>query len=246
MSDTTDDTTAPAQNITDFQTMRARQVTIHQWRVLSYGGDSLTAYEIDTLDMSCSCEDQQHNNTGGEVCKHLAKALYTADARMDVGDALRYNLDEQAQRIERQAERLTQAATAAEADATAQDTAESVEEANESVAPESDPVDTEAAESAAQELQDAFDTAVDDMQVEANGGVVFFQTGRDTPDSWPYPGGSKTFDVLTDPDHVMYIHDGTADWADSPHKYYDDKPGEWWKNAIEPDDVSDYIAEVLE
>jgi hypothetical protein len=246
MTDTTDDTTAPAQNITDFESMAARQVTIHQWRVLSYGGEGTTAYKVNTLDMTCNCEDHTYNNTGGEVCKHLAKALYVAEARMDVAEGLRYNLDEQAQEIRLQADRRAQAATTAEANAAAAGGTESVEEANESAAPESDPVDTEAAESAAERLQEAFDTAIDDMQVEANGGAVFFQTGRDTPDGWPYPGGSETFKVLTDSDHVMYVHDGTADWADSPHKYYDDKPGEWWKNAIEPEDVEEYIAEVLE
>jgi hypothetical protein len=165
---------------------------------------------------------------------------------MEVGEALRYNLTEHAQNIRHEADRLAQAATTAEANAAASGGKETVEEANESVAPESEPVDTEAAENAAEQLQDAFDTAVDDMQVETGGGAVFFQTGRDTPDDWPYPGGSDTFDVLTDSDHVMYVHDGTADWADSPHKYYDDKPGEWFKNALDPEDVGDYIAEVLE
>jgi hypothetical protein len=246
MSDTTDDTTAAAQQIDDFGSMAARQVTIHQWRVLSYGGDDLTGYEVNTLDMTCTCGDQQHNNEGGEICKHLAKALYVAEARMEVGEALRYNLTEHAQNIRHEADRLAQAATTAEANAAASGGKETVEEANESVAPEPEPVDTEAAENAAEQLQDAFDTAVDDMQVETGGGAVFFQTGRDTPDDWPYPGGSDTFDVLTDSDHVMYVHDGTADWADSPHKYYDDKPGEWFKNALDPEDIGDYIAEVLE
>jgi len=246
MADTTDDTTAVAQQITDFETMAARQVTIHQWRVLSYGGETPTAYSVNTLDMTCDCEDQAYNNSGGEVCKHLAKALFVAEARMEVGEALRYNLNDQADRIERAADKLTQNATAAAADAAAvgdsDDTAEPYEP--EDAGP--DESEVQAAEDAAETLKDAFDTAIDDMQVEASGGVVFFQTGRDTPDDWPFPGGSETFKVLTDSDHVMYVHDGTADWADSPHKYYDDKPGEWWKNAIEPEDVDEYIAEVLE
>jgi len=45
---------------------------------------------------------------------------------------------------------------------------------------------------------------------------------------------------------VKYIHDGSPDWADSPHPAYDSKPGEWWKNAIKPEDVEEYINEVLQ
>jgi hypothetical protein len=30
------------------------------------------------------------------------------------------------------------------------------------------------------------------------------------------------------------------------HSLVDDKPGEWWKNAIKPSDVEGYVSEVLE
>jgi hypothetical protein len=127
----------------------------------------------------------------------------------------------------------------AEADTAAQTDAESTTDDS----PPGRDVDVDAA---ADRLQAAFDDVIDDMQVKAANGFVWFQTGRDTPDQWPFPGGDETFNVITGPDMVMYVHDGSAEWADGPHKYYDKKPGEWWKNALAPEAVDDYIAEVLE
>jgi hypothetical protein len=103
--------------------------------------------------------------------------------------------------------------------------------------PEVDP------QEAADRLQEAFDDVIDDMQVKAAAGKVWFQTGRDTPDDWPFPGTSDTFSAVTGPDMVEYVYEGD----DGPnHEWYDDKPGEWWKNAMKPSDVSAYIEEVLE
>jgi len=99
---------------------------------------------------------------------------------------------------------------------------------------------------AAETLQAAFDEHLDDMQVKAANNHVWFQTGRETQDEWPYPGGDEVFSVLTDSDLVSYVHDGSQEWADEPHKLYESKPGEWWKNALAPDDVEEYISEVLE
>jgi len=94
-------------------------------------------------------------------------------------------------------------------------------------------------------LQAAFDDVINDMQVQANSGLVWFQTGYKTPDEWPYPGIDETFRAVTDSDSCMYVHDGTDEWADSPHEHYDEKPGQYYKNALYPSDVVEYINEVL-
>jgi hypothetical protein len=163
---------------------------------------------------------------------------------MDVGEALNFDLHERLTAIETAAEKLQQLTVETGSGSDSVDTGEdySPDHASDD---ESDETDHDAAQEAADRLKEAFDEAVDDMRVQASGGAVFFQTGQDTPDDWPYPGGSETFKVLTGPDMVKYVHDGTADWADSPHELYDYKPGEWWKNALDPEDVDDYINQVL-
>lgn len=104
--------------------------------------------------------------------------------------------------------------------------------------------DDEAAQRAADRLQAAYDGVIGDMQVKAHSGKVWVQTGRDTPEDWPHPGGATTFDVLLrTPEQVKYVGEGTDDYP--PHEWYDDKPGEWWRNALDPSDVDDYIDEVL-
>jgi hypothetical protein len=37
----------------------------------------------------------------------------------------------------------------------------------------------------------------------------------------------------------------STDTPDDEHDHYGEKPGEWWKNALYPSDVDDYINEVL-
>jgi hypothetical protein len=44
-------------------------------------------------------------------------------------------------------------------------------------------------------------------------------------------------------DQVEYIYPEGDDYDE--HELYSEKPGEYWKNAIRPGDVVDYINEVL-
>lgn len=236
-----------AQSINGFSQLHARQQTIHTWSVLSHRNSGLTAHKVDTRELTCTCEDMEYNTDGSEVCDHIAAALYQQSANMDVGTALNFDLHERITEVETAAGRLEQKATTLSSEIAAQNTAEPYP-GDESAGAEPEEVDTtpsDDAQAAADKLKDAFDDAVDDMRVQASGGAVFFQTGKDTPEDWPYPGGSETFKVLTGPDMVKYVHDGTVEWADSPHELYDYKPGEWWKNALDPEDVDDYINQVL-
>lgn len=229
--------------ITDFGGLQPRQQTRFRWTVLNLKPDgSNTAHYVDTRQLDCSCSDAEYNRQDGEVCKHLAVALWAAERNIDTDELSRWSLQhelsqaqdvvDKLQHVEEWADKVTTSVPTEAAN-------ESVKETNDAQA-EADALD------AADRLQAAFDDVIDDMQVQANDGLVWFQTGQDTPDEWPFPGGDETFKVVTQPDSVMYVHDGSDDWADGPHKHYESKPGEWFKNALEPSEVDDYIAEVLE
>lgn len=108
--DTADEPTAIAQAVNGFDQLEARQVTIHQWRVLSYRNESLTAHEVNTHDLTCSCADAVYNQTDSGVCDHLAVALHHAPRQLDVETAIQHDmnrtmleLEEHVETIERRA-----------------------------------------------------------------------------------------------------------------------------------------------
>lgn len=85
--------------VNGFGQLKARQISIHGWRVLSWRNDSLTAHEVDLRELSCTCPDMQYNSQDDrkkrEICDHLAVALFAADQTMAVGEALNYELNQQ-------------------------------------------------------------------------------------------------------------------------------------------------------
>lgn len=229
----------------------------HNYTVTSHRGDTPRAHRVSVLTVRCSCEDMTFNKSGSsvqpesqggvEICDHLEyvlsqhpqltaeeMALYETMGLMRQADSLRDQLEMQADRFEQTLTELRDLEAGAAAE-----TPEESDTAN-------DPDENADAEAAAERLQEAFDNVLEDMQVETAAGHVWFKTGYDTAEEWPFPGGDETFSVITGPDSVKYVHDGSAEWADSPHPLNDDKPGEYWKNALAPDDVEDYISEVLE
>jgi len=104
-------------------------------------------------------------------------------------------------------------------------------------------VDKEA-ENKADMLQSAFDDHIDDMIVTVSDGIIFFKTGYETQEEWPYPGFDSTFDAITSPDCLEYVYDGENSDAPEPHRWYDSKPGEHFKNALLPETVPEYIQEL--
>lgn len=91
--DTAAEPTAIAQAVNGFEQLEARQVTIHQWRVLSYRNGSLTAHEVDTHELTCSCADAIYNQTDDGVCDHLAVALHHAPRTLDVETAIQHDMN---------------------------------------------------------------------------------------------------------------------------------------------------------
>lgn len=83
-NNSTTESKAPAQQIEDFETLKSRQVAFNEYRVLNLKDDGKsTAYTVDLSRMTCGCKDETYNvdKGQGEVCKHLAYALYQAPKR---------------------------------------------------------------------------------------------------------------------------------------------------------------------
>lgn len=194
---------------------------------------------------TCNCEHGEHNQSDTAACKHIREAVKAHKTHPD----LEHSTLQQWAGIIRDSSATLRDAEAAlegaqEANVAARETeAAAVQDAPDAAVAEHEPDGQQAAE-AAETLQEAFDEHLTDMQVQHHVGYVWFQTGKDTEEEWPYPGVDETFEAVTSPDCVEYVSEG-GDGYDA-HELYDDKPGEWWKNALEPGDVEKYISEVLE
>lgn len=239
---------APLQNL------RAIQTGPVHYTVLSARNGSPTVHRVDLQDATCSCEDMTYNNNlqsdsdeGREICAHLAFAMlehpqldasesvvYEHLGMMDAANSLMRDLQDERDAVEEALVGLRDA-QAGGTSTTTSDTTESAESGDETPSPPGEAVN---AADAADRLQEAFDAAVDDMQVQHHEGWVWVQTGRDTPDALDAPGNPDPFTIfLQEPDQIEYIHD--------EHDAVGQKPGEWWKNRIAPEAVDEYISEVL-
>lgn len=80
----------PAEAIDDFSDLHPRPVGINRFSVLSLASDGFTAYQCDLEEMTCECRNKQFNRDEGEICKHLAAALWKAPDIRDINsDAVR-------------------------------------------------------------------------------------------------------------------------------------------------------------
>lgn len=184
-------------------------------------------------DPTCTCKDKQINRDDREPCAHIVKAML-AD-RMSFERSMAQMTLESLQKVNDAVERAETAADALEDARIRQlsnnpdhdesaDTPSKTDDGN-PVTP-SERVDPG---EKADELQAAFDdTMSDQMDVQAHDGVVWVQTKRDAKD-WVFDSWVR------DPDPLEYDPDG-EDY---------EKPGEWWKNYIEPGHVETYIEGVL-
>lgn len=219
-----------------------------EYRVLSRRNGMPTHYHVDVADGACECPDEEYNREPHECCGHLEKALVVHTTQLDAGEwAVRdlQTLVDRAMTLTETLQDSTNAVVHGEADST---TSEATDDGSgdDSTMPSGTPEEEhEVAKEAADKLRTAFaDSDIEDMQVQAHAGMVWVQMGRDTPEDWPYPGGSDTFEVLLqNPDQVEYVYEAGDDY--DAHELYDEKPGEYWTNAIDPTEVVDYINEVL-
>lgn len=233
--------TAPAQTITDFESMTARHVGGHDYVVVNRASGS--ANEVNLREISCTCEDMDYNQHGDGACKHYTYAHHVAPkVRLSVEDGYTQDMARLLIQLRETVAEAEDAAQQFESGLVAQRDAEAdtaAQTASNDLSAESPPGRDVDAHDAADRLQAAYDEVIDDMQVQAHEGWVWVQTGRDTPDELPGPGNVEPFTAfLQAPEAVEYIHDD--------HDAVDLKPGEWWKNRIAPEAVDEYIAEVLE
>lgn len=217
------------------------------YSVMSVRNGSVTYHWVQLGETySCTCGDYHFNQDQHEreICPHIAKAIMTD----------RLSADEIAvQQLLNVVGTVTSAAHKAET------AAESLEQARVnqlSNVPESEPettsqsttgsTGTDAAD-AAEKLQEAFDDLIDDMQVEHNDGMVWIQTGKQTPDEWPFPGGQvEGPDFMSQVERRLLYHPQQVTYVSDDHDLSDSRPGEWWKNCLDPSDVDSYISGVLE
>lgn len=226
------------------------RIRFNEYAVLSARNGSVSRYQVSLSDPHCTCEDWQYNRREeSDVCAHYVAAQLQSEgvntkgiAMNDLAGALSeaYQAKDVIESAEESINEALTVARSAEGHAKQQAT----DAASEASEQNSDTGGESAAAAAAERLQEAFDEHLTDMQVQAHAGHVWFQTGQDTEDEWPYPGVDETFQAVTSPDCVEYVAEG-GDGYDA-HELYDEKPGEWWKNAIKPSDVEQYISEVLE
>lgn len=237
MSDGDTSTVPVSDNIEEFRDLYPRQQTRFEWSVLNVASDNgTTAWQVNTRDLSCTCPAHNFDDTEGTVCKHLAAALYHASRTLSTPDDAMWAMSTMLADGREAVHTLRDAAGWVETVGASEAAHAATEQAQEE--PNAD------AEDAAERLKAAYDDAIDDMQVEVNAGKVWIQTGRDTPDEWPYPGESKTFNaLLKNPEQVQFVSEGGGEYPD--HEWLDDRPSKWYRNAMLPEDVDSYIDEVL-
>ena len=194
-----------------------------------------TAYTVrlnelqgDSDGKACSCPDSRYRQDPEEfgACKHVMAALREHPARPNMDRRFVDIAARELDYLRDAVQSLEQTATAKRADAAAEssDTGSGSNDGTGSVAAVKD--DNVFAESEADKLQDAFNDAVNGMNVEAAGGKVWVNK---TPNAPEY-----TFDAfLSGPDLMMYDPDDPS------------APGDYFKNYLEADDVDQYIEEVL-
>lgn len=83
-----------AEALNGFDALAARQIRGHQYRVLSWRNESVTAHKVDLEALTCTCEVMQYSAEDNEICDHLATALYQAPQRITIDETAPYYLSE--------------------------------------------------------------------------------------------------------------------------------------------------------
>ena len=67
----------------EFEGLDVSQIAFHEYRVLSVRNGSTTVHEVNVAGVSCTCEDNEYNRQGQEVCAHVAKCLLVHQTEMN-------------------------------------------------------------------------------------------------------------------------------------------------------------------
>jgi len=116
----TDSPQAIGQAVNGFEQLEARQISIHEWRVLSYRNGGITAHEVDIKQLTCSCMDMQMQKRDAQICDHVAVSLHHAPRKLDVEQSLSEQMLEQMLELDKHMRALERRATGIEAEAAAE------------------------------------------------------------------------------------------------------------------------------
>jgi hypothetical protein len=121
MTDETDGQHPVVQTIDGFDEIQARQQTIHCWTVTSVRNDSQTVHQVNLYEQTCTCEDYEYADEDNYACDHILLANHRASRKMDVGEALQFDLIERTKELETHVQTIEQrsldiAATATQSD----------------------------------------------------------------------------------------------------------------------------------
>jgi len=199
--------------------------------------------------MTCTCPDYRFRAQEGEhrACKHIQAVIRVSPSELTT-DQLAFKqlvreyeiLSDKVESVSQQLSSITSdvhehAGTESRANYAGQQ--ESVPASD--AAGSGEQMAGESAQEAADKLQAAYDNVVNGMDVQASGGQVWVNKTPDAPDTLPGPGNVDVFEAfLSGPSQVQYVHDD--------HTLAGKRPGQWFKNVIDPSDVDQYISEVLE
>lgn len=112
------ETSVPAaEAIEDFGDLYPRPTGINSFTVLSLAADGFTAYECNIQTMDCECRDKSFNRDEGEICKHLAAALYQAPDVRDFDREMIRSLGNDLEDIHGRLDDLARKTTVVEAEA---------------------------------------------------------------------------------------------------------------------------------
>jgi hypothetical protein len=124
MSQQTRDANETLQDaVNGFSKLKARQVSIDSWRVLSWRNGGITAHEVDIRELTCDCMDMAAQKRDAQICDHLAVALHSAPRTLDVGDAISEQMLEQMLELDDHVRAIERRASGIEAEQSAQSTA---------------------------------------------------------------------------------------------------------------------------
>jgi hypothetical protein len=72
-----------AEQVNEFEGLDVSQIAFHEYRVLSVRNESITVHEVNVAGVSCTCQDNQYNREGQQVCAHVAKCLLVHQTEMN-------------------------------------------------------------------------------------------------------------------------------------------------------------------
>lgn len=193
--------------------------------------------------MTCTCPDYRFRAQEGEhrACKHIQAVIRASPSELTT-DQLAFKqlvreyeiLSDKVESVSQQLSSITsgvheQSGTQSQTNYAGQQ--ESVPASD--AAGDGQQMAGVSAEEAAEKLQAAYDNVVEGMDTQVHNGSVWINKTPQCPETLPGPGDVEIFYAfLADAQHVQYDPDNG--------------PGQYWKNYIEPQDVGEYISQVLE